>query len=67
MSTPCRELALYLARRVTCDERLAYLIGPYTQMWTLLCEAIASITGETAQEVDARLKSQLPQQEEAET
>ena len=59
MSVEANILALHLSKQVQRNPELAYLIGPYTQTWDLLCAAIAALTGETPEAADARLKAGL--------
>lgn len=60
VAVPQAERAVqYLVRRVQADPRLAYLIGPGSQSWDLLTDALASAQHRRVDEVQAELERGL--------
>ena len=61
MTAEANDLALHLVKQCQTRPELAYLIGPYTRTWELLVAPIASITGESCEEAEVRMKSGMGQ------
>lgn len=61
MSVEANDLALHLLKQCQTRRELAYLIGPYSRTWELLVAAVASITGESCQDAEVRMKRGLEQ------
>ena len=59
MSGASNDLAVHLRKQILARPELAYQIGPHSRTWELLCTAIASITGETYDAADNRLRVEL--------
>lgn len=57
--TKSEAACLHVLRQITRDDRLAYLIGPFSRSYELLIEAVAETEGKTSEVLRAEIEPNL--------